>query len=956
MRRSIYLKILFLLIAAFTSEAEEPRDTLINQALQLEKDAQYERARAVCDELLKTSMERNDKIGFASVKLISGMLYRDVDDVDAAMKELESSLQLSEKIDYKKGIADALLNIGRLNKDQGQYTEAMSKAERSLKLFQDLGDKKGIGQDLSLVGDIYTAQSNHDKALDFFQQSLKVREELGDLAEIGKSYTRLGSTAADMGNDELALEYAHKAEELFKKAGSKLDLATAENNIANRLVKQGQISLALEYYLKVQKIAEEVGSKRWLALPTINIGVIHENLGNYKLAMEYYQKAFELYDASGMKSVAVIALSNIAGVHALEGQYDQALDYYQQALSRDEALDQKGIAAGVRGDIAYVYEKKGEYETALQYCLQSLHQFHEFKEKEKITELTLLLAQIQRDLKRFTDGLESAQKAKQLAIEQNWKNMLWAAMLEEGKAYKEMAEPEKALAAFKESVEVVESVRTQVPGTETAAPYFFQSMTEPYYELIQLLVAQNQVNEAFKYAELSKARILLDVLESGKTHITKTMTAEEKEREKKLRSNLITLNTQLSNANPTDTALIGLLKEKLRTARLDFESFRTNLYTLHPELQIQRGEIPPTDAEQITNSMDLKATILEYVVAENETFLFVINKGSQPLLEVHKIDINQKDLSELTERFRHQMAIQDLGFRSLAKQLYKLLIAPAESKLTKSDSAIIIPDQQLWELPFQALEDSSGRYFLEAHAVSYAPSLSALSQIMRSIQPGIPKLLALGNPLLSDETNELVDTSMRADLAQLPEAEKEVMELADLYGNQSKIYVGAQAREDVLKAEAGKFSVIHIAAHGIFNDVDPMYSHIALSKEKGSDNEDGLLEPWEILDLDLKAEMVVLSACETARGKISTGEGIIGFAWAFFIAGSPSIVVSQWKVDSASTTLLMRDFHSIWRKSMNHQRVSKAQALRDAEIKLLQNKQYRHPYYWAGFMVIGDPS
>jgi len=945
---------LILLIAVFAAEAEERRDTLINQALQFEKDVQYEKARAVCDELLKTSMEHNDKIGVASGKLISGMLYRDGDDVDAAMKDWQSSLQLSEEIDYKKGIADALINIGRLNKDQGQYAEAMSKADRSLKLFQDLSDKKGIGQDLSLIGDIYTAQADYDKALDFFQQSLKVGEELGDLAEIGKSYIRLGTIAAAMGNDELSLEYSHKAEELFKKAGSKLDLAAVENNIANRLVKQGQVSLALDYYLKVQKIAEEVGSKRWLALPAINIGVIHENLGNYKLAMEYYQKAFELYEASGMKSTAVIALSNIAGVHALEGRYDRALDYYKQALSRHEALDQKGGAAGVRGDIAYVYEKKGEYETAFQYCLESLHQYQQFKEKEKVTELTLLLAQIQRDLKRFTDELESAQKAKQLAMEQNWNNMLWATLLEEGKAYKELAEPEKALASFKESVQVVESVRTQVPGTETAAPYFFQSMTEPYYELIQLLVAQNRINDAFKYAELSKARILLDVLESGKTHITKTMTAEEKEREKKLRSDLIILNTQLSNANPTDAVHIRMLKEKLRTARLDFESFRTNLYALHPELQIQRGEIPPADADQIVKSMGLKATILEYVVAKNETLLFVINKSPQPILEVHKIDISQKELSELTEKFRHQMAIQDLGFRSLAEQLYKLLIEPAESKLTELDSVIIIPDQQLWELPFQALENRTGQYLIEAHAVSYAPSLSALSEMVKLKQSGIPKLLALGNPLLTDQTKEWVD-AMRAQDAQLPEAEKEVSELADVYGKQSKIYVGAQAREGVLKAEAGNFSVIHIAAHGIFNDVDPMYSHIALSKEEGSENEDGLLEPWEILDLDLKAEMVVLSACETARGKISTGEGIIGFAWAFFIAGSPSIVVSQWKVDSASTTLLMRDFHSIWRNSMNHQRISKAQALRNAEMKLLQNKQYRHPYYWAGFIVIGDP-
>jgi len=948
LQKSIYLKFFLLFIAFVSAYAEEPRDSLIEQALQLEKETQYEKARTICDDLLKISTEQNDKIGIASAKLISGILYRDVDDVDAAMKDFQSSLELSESIDYKKGIGEALFNMAALQKEQGKQSEAMNNFERSLKLFQDLNDKKGIGKNLAQIGDVYSMQSDYEKALELYNQSLKVREELGDPAEIGKSYMRIGAIAAVMGNDELTLEYLQKAENLFKKAGSKLDLASVENNIANRLVKQGHISQAIEYYLRVQKVAEEVGSKRWLALPTINIGVIHEDLGNYKLAMEYYQRAFELYEESGMKSVAVVALSNIAGIHALEGRYDQALDYYKQALSRQEALNQKGGAAGVRGNIAYVYEKKGEYETALQYCLQSLHLHQEFKEKEKITELTLLLARIQRDLKKYDESLESAKTAKQLATEQKWNNMLWATLLEEGKTYKELGDPEKALNAFQESVQIVESVRTQVPGTETAAPYFFQSMTEPYYELIQLLVAQNRIDDAFGYAELSKARILLDVLESGKSHITKTMTADEKEQEKKLRTKLVLLNTQIANA--ADSKQLQSLEEKLRTARLDFESFRTNLYAVHPELQIQRGEIPPTEARQIIKSLNLKATILEYVVSESTTFLFVLTNDSD--LEVHKIDINQKDLTELTTKFRNQMAVQDLGFRSLANQLYELLVKPAEQRLATSDSLIIIPDQQLWDLPFQALENSGNRYLLETHAVSYAPSLNALSEMMKIKKTSVPKLLALGNPLLADETKNWVDTSMRAENAQLPEAEKEVLELANVYGKQSKIYVGAHAREGILKSEAGKFGVIHIAAHGIFNDVDPMYSHIALAKEKGNENEDGLLEPWEILDLDLKAEMVVLSACETARGKISTGEGMIGFTWAFFIAGSPSTVVSQWKVDSASTTLLMRDFHSIWRK----QHISKSQAMKKAAMKLMQNKFYRHPYYWAGFIVIGDPS
>src|SRR5262249_16030129 len=142
----------------------------------------------------------------------------------------------------------------------------------------------------------------------------------------------------------------------------------------------------------------------------------------------------------------------------------------------------------------------------------------------------------------------------------------------------------------------------------------------------------------------------------------------------------------------------------------------------------------------------------------------------------------------------------------------------------------------------------------------------------------------------------------------LPEAEAEVKGLGRLYGAaRSKIYVGAEAREDRVKNEAGDFRVLHFATHGVLNDAAPMYSHLALAR--GDKNEDGLLEAWELMRMDLRADLVVLSACETARGRFGAGEGVIGLSWALFIAGAPSTVVSQWKVESASTRELMLGFH-----------------------------------------------
>jgi CHAT domain-containing protein len=151
----------------------------------------------------------------------------------------------------------------------------------------------------------------------------------------------------------------------------------------------------------------------------------------------------------------------------------------------------------------------------------------------------------------------------------------------------------------------------------------------------------------------------------------------------------------------------------------------------------------------------------------------------------------------------------------------------------------------------------------------------------------------------------------------------------------------------------GKYRVLHFATHGVLDNRDPLYSYIALSPSNDG-KEDGLLEAWELMDMDLKAELAVLSACDTARGRVRDGEGIIGVTWAFFVAGVPTTIASQWQVPSDSTTKLMLRFHRNLR-GIGSQRVSKAEAWRQAALETMNDSGYRmHPYYWAGFVVVGD--
>jgi CHAT domain-containing protein len=325
-------------------------------------------------------------------------------------------------------------------------------------------------------------------------------------------------------------------------------------------------------------------------------------------------------------------------------------------------------------------------------------------------------------------------------------------------------------------------------------------------------------------------------------------------------------------------------------------------------------------------------------------------------LRVYPIDVKKKDLAVRTESFRSKLANGDLDFGKQAQELYALLLKPAAGQLAGKTNLVIVPDDCLWDLPFQALQTGAGKYLVETAAVSYAPSLTALREMKKKTRarPAEGELLAFGNPAVGKETSESVKrVFMGEKLEPLPEAERLVNSLKQMYGGRAEVFTGAQASEKKAKAEAPKFRIVQFATHGILNDASPMYSHIVLARKEGDPNEDGLLEAWEMKDLDLQADLVILSACDTARGKVSSGEGMIGMTWAMFIAGAPATVASQWKVESSSTTELMLEFH---RQMLASRKISKAEALRRASLKLLKSTKYKHPSYWAGFVLVGDGS
>src|SRR5258708_6006350 len=283
------------------------------------------------------------------------------------------------------------------------------------------------------------------------------------------------------------------------------------------------------------------------------------------------------------------------------------------------------------------------------------------------------------------------------------------------------------------------------------------------------------------------------------------------------------------------------------------------------------------------------------------------------------------------------------------------MLAPAAAELKGVKTIGIIPDGPLWQLPFESLVMPDGRFVIERMACFYAPSIAVYREMVRHDRPRPSgNFLAFANPLLR-RGEEVTEAKLReSEAGPLPDAEREVERSAQFFRDGKRIYLGADALESRVKSESSEYDIIHFATHGVLDDNNPMYSHLLLATSPGDPSEDGFLETWELMRLDLHAELAVLSACDTARGTVHAGEGLIGMSWALFVAGCSSTVVTQWKVPSSSSAALMIDFYRQWLHARRDTWFAKAEALRQARLHLLRDGKHHDPFYWSGYVLIGS--
>lgn len=863
--------------------------------------------------------------------------------IDSAIDNYLDSAGAFEEASSRRDLIYIFADLGTLSIYSSDYKKAKEYSEQSLKISQEFKnasgatsewpDEYGLGTALSNFGNISKREGEYEQAIDYFQQSLTLyrRIDSGDggySSQIIDNLADIGRTYSAKGDHVRALAYLNQA----------MDLAKTKRNI-NRMASVAN-----------------------------SIGILYTNQRDYAKAIEFFEQGLELANSVNDRFKQASMLLNIGVAYQFQGNYERARQKFLSSLEIAKVINDKEIIIHIGEGMGAIYKEQGKYPEAIAALENSLSLAKSIEDRKRIAELLWRQAEVFYAEGDFVRAISSAKESVALAEQLSMRNVSYLALTTLGRSYRANKQDARAVEIFTRAINGIEAMRHKVAGLEQERQLFFEDKIDPYHEMVDLLLNQQDREKRFDalfYAEKAKGRVLLDVLGNSRIDISSSMSEAEKAQERKLNKDIVDLNRQITvedSKQNSDAKVLSDLNRRLRAARLAYETFQNSLSVTHPQLvQNDRRTFELTRKDVNDLVVDRKTAFLEYVVTESTTYLFVITQketnGTD--VKVYPINIDRKRLGERVREFREMLAVQDPGFADIARQLYDLLLKPAEQQLTDQNTLCIVPDGVLWDLPFQAAQSRDSRYVLEDHAVYYSPSLSVLKGLStprKNSGPVSASLLAFGNPRISNETATNLKAVYRGEvLAPLPEAEAEVNAIKEIWKpTPTIVLVGAHAGKRNFKAEASKYRIIHLATHGILDDGSPLYSRLVMSRNENDPNDDGLLEAREIMQLKLHADLVVLSACQTARGRIGAGEGMIGMSWAFMVAGVPTMVSSQWKVDSASTATLMITFHKRLKSQTANTESTKADALRLAAVDLMKDPRYRHPFFWGGFIMIGN--
>jgi CHAT domain-containing protein/tetratricopeptide (TPR) repeat protein len=899
-------------LTALSKVEQNPRkaeaDNLLEQGIKQFDTSQFTAGLQSWQQALSIYRELKDRLGEGNALGNLGIAYDALGDYPKAIDYHQQSLKIAREIKDRNGEGNALGNLGIAYFRLGDYPKAIGFHQQRLKIARELKNRLGEGNALGNLGNAYFRLGDYPKAIDYQQQSLKIAREIKDRNGEGQSLGNLGIVYHALGDYPKAIDYQQQRLKIAREIKDRNGEGQSLGNLGLAYFDLGDYPKAIDYQQQSLKIAREIKDRNGEGGALGNLGIAYFDLGDYPKAIDYLQQrlkiAREIKDRNGEGQ----SLGSLGIAYGALGDYPKAIDYLQQRLKiAREIKDRKGEGAAL-GNLGIAYYSLGDYPKAIDYLQQSLKIAREIKDRKGEGAALGNLGNAYFDLGDYPKAIGFHQQRLKIAREIKDRNGEGQLLNNLGFALYKQGNLKLAESTLFEGIKVYESLRGRgLKDNEKVSISDRQGSI--YRTLQQVLIAQDKTDAALEIAERGRGRAFVELL-AGK----------------------ISPNSQQSPTPPTIAEIQKIAKTQNATLvqySIIYDGFKVKGKQQYKQSELYIWVIKPT-GEVIFRKSDLKPlwqkqnTDLEDLIRTTRNDSIGVGYRG-PLGGESYIASNQSQPKYL-------------------QKLHKLLIEPIADLLPRieSDRVVFIPQDSLFLLPFPALQDKEGKYLIEKHTILTVPSIQVLDLTHQQRQRVSGNgALVVGNPTMPS-FGKIGETPKQ--LPSLPYSETEVKAIAPLLDTTA--IIGAAATKAAIAQKMVKAQIIHLATHGLLDDVKGLGVPGAIALAP-SGQDDGLLRADEILDLKLNAELVVLSACDTGRGKI-TGDGVIGLSRSLISAGVPSVIVSLWSVPDNSTSELMTEFY----KNLQ-QKQDKAMALRNAMLTTM--KQHPSPKYWAAFTLIGEP-
>ncbi len=860
--------------------------------------------------------------------------------------------------------SEALKLRGDLTQARKQLEDALSQEER------EHPEGLGVATLLTRLGNVAERNENLEEMDRLYRRTYDLVQRLapGSGAEAA-ALNNLAVSAGQHGDLAQAEQYAVHAMKIRENLTPASDaLAPSVMTYGNILYSRGDLANAEAAFLRLKKILERFQPESVaMAKALHNLGAIASARGDDDAAESLYRRELSILEKSDPSGdLARDGLMGLAGVALERGRTDQAAELWQHALAISERLTPGGPKSAwcLRG-LSAVAQSRGRIAEAEELSRQALAIW------EKINPEAIDAGSIHLKLGILLleqGDLEASEAQVRAAIHIY---EIYRAFLPEGyqilaRLQARRGQAEEAAKSYQAAIEALEAQRARLGGAQESQWLYGSSQGDLYLEAAEHQIALGRQENAFALIEKGRARGFQNLLAQRDLRFAGELPPELYDERHRLDQEYDKVLAALRDWLPAQGKdRQEALQGRLRDLRLEQAAVQEKIRRSSPRLAALESPTP-LDLAAARSTLDPGSVLLEYAVGTEKTWLFVVQSADVPGpgLSVFQIAAGEKALRKEIERFRNLLkrpGSDRAALQTRAKHLYNLLVRPAAGQIARAQRILVSSDGPLHTLPFAALVRGS-HYLVEwkpIHSVLSATVYAELKQsypARRSLRK--ERLDAFGAPQYPrSAASEPADPEVREaqrgwNLLPLPFSRKEVEAIASLYPH-SHAYLGRDATEERAKSLGPDSRLIHFACHGLLDERFPLNSALALTlpehPAEGQDN--GLLQAWEIFEsMHLDADLVTLSACDTALGKEMGGEGLVGLTRAFQYAGARSVLASLWGVADYTTARFMERFYRYLRDGK-----SKDEALRAAQIDQIRKQGgSSHPFFWAAFELNGD--